>query len=208
MRMYVDANASPPGRAGGVPLDPPAIFGTHASIPMVYPIHGQRLVSAVESPPRLLSQVLGESMLNALLSGIAPGTRKRYLTAWNQWTYFAHMRGQSEWPVKTQPNWDANLIDFMHFESEMMKNTGGTIASKASSIRLWHVISGLGGFPKTGGRYQQVLRGSRNGHKTARKIPFTHEILHWAHDVFLQQGLGNPSCIELYAATLLGFPPS
>ena len=102
--MYADANASPPGRAGGVTIEPPIIFGAHASIPMDYPIHGQRLVIAVEFPPRLLYQVLGGSKLSALLSGIAPGKRKRYLTARNQWTYFAHMRGQSEWLVKTQPN--------------------------------------------------------------------------------------------------------
>ena len=170
-----------------------------------FPINGQRLVRAVEFPPRLPRQLSGESKLNALLSGIAAGTCRRYLTAWQQWTSFAHMRGQSEWLVDTQPDCGGNLIDFMLFESEMVKNTGGAIASKVSAIRFWHVISGLGDFSKTGGRYRQVLRGLRDGHASVREIPFGQEMMLWTHDVFLQQGLDNPSRIELYAAALLAF---
>ena len=64
---------------------------------------------------------MGEDKLNALLSGIAPATRRRYLSVWNQWSYFMSMRQKENWLIKTGPNWDADLIDFVMFEFKLMK---------------------------------------------------------------------------------------
>ena len=97
------------------------------------------------------------------------------------------------------------MIGFRLSESEVMKNTGGAIAWKVAAIRFWHVISGVGDFSKTGGRYRQVLRGLKRGRETARKSPFSYEMLLLSHDVFLKQGLGNPPRIELFSAAILGF---
>lgn len=74
-------------------------------------------------PPTFVEPCVRGSKLTAILSGAAPATRKRYLSACGIWAYFAHMRGKSERLIKTQPNWDGALIDFMLFEPDVMKNT-------------------------------------------------------------------------------------
>ena len=70
---------STPGRAGGTP--------------------GESQVR--NFPPQLISRTLGKDRLSAVLSGIAPGTRTKYLTAWHQWESFMKSRCQSPWIWRT-----------------------------------------------------------------------------------------------------------
>ena len=93
---------------------------------------------------------MGEEKLTSLLSGVAPSTLKRYLSAWNQRTYFMSTRDQQHWLIKTGPNWDEHLIEFIMFEAHIMKNTCDTIRVKLSAIRFWHIVCGLGDFSKFG----------------------------------------------------------
>ena len=155
--------------------------------------------------PALLNHVMGEEKLNALLSGIAPSTERRYLSVWNQWSYFMTMRQKDTWLVKTGPNWDADLIDFIMFESRLMKNTSDSIRVKVSAIRFWHIVCGLDDFTKFGGRYQQVLKGMRREHKTNRKIPFSVDMIDWIYTHYLAVDMANTARAELYAATVIGF---
>ena len=117
-----------------------------------------------------LNLVMGEERLNALLSGIAPATRRRYLSVWNQWSYFTTMRQKTNWMTKGDPNWDADLIDFVMFESKLMKNTCDTIRVEISALRFWHIVCGMGDFTKFGGMCKQVLKGMRRRHKVNHKM--------------------------------------
>ena len=142
---------------------------------------------------------------NALLSGVAPATRQRYLSAWNQWAYFASMRNHPARLVKTHPNWDGDLVDFIMLEARVAKNTSDSTHVKISAIRFRHVISGLDDFTKYGGRYQQVLKGMKRDHMATRKIPFSLDMLEWIYTDFLQNDLSDVFRVELYTSAVLGF---
>ena len=94
--------------------------------------HALKVPSTVEIPNSLSKQVTGEDKLDAMLSGVAPSTRKRYLSAWNQWAYF--MRNRSTWLVKTKPNLDGEIIDFVTFESHVAKNASDATRGKISAV--------------------------------------------------------------------------
>ena len=148
-----------------------------------------------------------QTELNDLLSGVAPGARKRYLTVWNQWAYFTHMKGQSKWLTKTGMDRGEPLIDFILFGSQMVRNSGGggAIWGKFPAIRFWHLVTGLDDFGKFGGGYEQVMKRLRRHHKTTRKIPFSVEMLTWIFEEYLQKGPGIQSRVELYTGAILGF---
>lgn len=114
-------------------------------------------------------------------------------------------RDESTWLVKTGPNWDEHLVDFIMFESRVMQNASDTLRPKLSAIRFWHVVFGLDDFAKFGGRYHQALKGMRREHKVNRQIPFTPDVIEWARTHFSQSDLANVPRVELYAATVLGF---
>ena len=70
---------------------------------------------------------MGGWKLNDMISGVAPSTRKRYLSEWNQRPYFTSMRTRPTWLVKTGPNWGEDLIDFITFDAHVVKNTSDAI---------------------------------------------------------------------------------
>ena len=161
--------------------------------------------SAVEFSPSPIKQITGGEKLHAMLSGVAPATRKRYLSAWNQWAYFVTMRERPTWLTKTGPNWDEDLIDFITFETHVVKNTSATTRVKISAIMFWRIVCEMDGFTKYRGRYQQVSNGLKRGHKAKRKIPFSLDMIEWMYTNYLQGDMTNTSRAELYTATVLGF---
>ena len=110
-----------------------------------------KIPTDVEFPPAMIRHIMGEGKPQALLSGIPPATRQRYLSTWNQWAYFMRMRDRPVRLVKTHPNWGEDLVEFVMFGYHVMENKGGTIRVKLSSVEFWHVIAGLGDFAKFGG---------------------------------------------------------
>ena len=59
MREHMDLNQPPYGRAGGRPMSNTTLIQMNTPATPGYRIHGQGMAHAVESPPRLLNQVLG-----------------------------------------------------------------------------------------------------------------------------------------------------
>ena len=124
-----------------------------------------KMPSDVEFPPTLFKQIMGGRELHAMLSWAAPSARKRYLTDVNQWAYFASMRNHTTWLVKTRPNWDEDIGDFVMFESHAMNNSGDTTRGNVPAIRFWNIVSGMCDFAKFGRRCRKVLKGIRIGRK-------------------------------------------
>ena len=129
-------SASTQGRAGGLP----SVTRTH------------------EFPPTMMDRVMGQDRLQAVLSGVAPGTRKRYLAAWHQWEQFMKDRLLSPWIWRVGPDWDDRLIDFIMFESKILANAPNIISGEISGIRFWRLLVGIPDFTSGGGRYTQVLK--------------------------------------------------
>ena len=164
--------------------------------------------STVEFPPSLIKQITGGGELNAMLSGVSPATRKRYLSAWNQWAYIVSMRGRPTWLPKTGPNWDADLVDFTMFETHVAKHTSDTMRAEISAIRFWRIIFGVDYFAQYRGRYHQVLKGLKRDHKAQRKTPFSLDMIDWLCDNYLRNYSADTSRVELYTATAFGFSSS
>ena len=96
---------------------------------------------------RILStRTFGIDRMYAILSGIAPSTRSRYESGWKHWQLFMTTRNKSPWIIRSGPNWDGNLIDFLMFESKIIGNAAPTIRGEVSAIRFWHVVVGYPGF--------------------------------------------------------------
>ena len=53
----------------------------------------------------LLTRTFGVDRANAILSGIAPGTRTRYETGWKHWHMFMVSQNKSPWITRSEPNW-------------------------------------------------------------------------------------------------------
>ena len=87
--------------------------------------------------PNFTGQVFGQDRLSAVLSGIAPSTRMRYLQNWTRWESFMAGRQQSPWIWRTCPDWGDNLIDFILFGAKVVSNNPGTIRGRFPSIRFW-----------------------------------------------------------------------
>ena len=125
----------------------------------------------------MLGRIMGEAKLNAHLSEIAPATRRRYLSVWNQRAYFTSTRDQPYWLIKRGPDWGERLIDFVMFETHVTKNTSDMIQVKVPAMRFWRNVCGIGDFSKLGGRYRQALKGMKRTRKINREIPFSLDIL-------------------------------
>ena len=140
-----------------------------------------KIPTAVEFFAPVIKFIMWGEKLNALLSGVAPATRQRYLSAWNRWAYFMRMRDRPVWMVKLHPNWDDDLIDLVMFEHHVMKNTSDVTRAKLPAIKFRHVVTGLDDFAKFGGRYLQVLKGMKRNHKVQRKILFSLDMVEWMY---------------------------
>ena len=58
--------------------------------------------------------------MTAALSGISPITRSKYVSRWRHWENFAKERNIEPWIVRTTPDWDDVMIDFILFETMVM----------------------------------------------------------------------------------------
>ena len=149
-----------------------------------------------------MRQVYGQDRLAAVLSGVAPATRARYVTAWNHWGKFMQGRQLSPRIWRTSPDWGDNLIDYIAFESEILANAPNTISGEISGIRFWNLLVGMPDFTLGGGRYNQVLKSVRRNGRVNRKIPAVLEIM-W--EIESQQRPDNPKSIGVACAALVGF---
>ena len=103
----------------------------------------------------------GEERLAAVLPGIAPSTRSKYINHWGHWESFTSGRGMEPWIIRTSPDWDDALIDFILFETRVMGNTVDVAKGKISGIRFWHLLIGFPDFTVGGGRCLKVLKSAR-----------------------------------------------
>ena len=106
----------------------------------------------------MMDRVFGKDRLSAVLSGIAPGTRTRYLTSWHHWEQFMTARQMSPWIWRTNPDWGDNLIYYILSESKVLANAPKTISGEVSGVRFWHLLVGMPDFTLGGGRCAQVLQ--------------------------------------------------
>ena len=167
------------GRAGGVPPPGPC-----------------------EYFPRMLQSVFGEERLAAVLSGIAPSTRSKYINHWRHWESFTSGRGMEPWIVRTSPDWDDVLIDFILFETRVMGNTVDVVKVKIPGIRFWHLLIGFPDFT-VGGRYLQVLKSARRSRSINRKIPASVAMLERLNVVQSENPTGLN--IGILTAAVIGF---
>ena len=89
---------------------------------------------------------MGQDRFEAVLSGVAPGARRRYLTDWHHWGQFKKDRLLSPWIWRVGTDWDGHLIDFIMFESKILANAPNTISGEISGIRFWHLLVGIPDF--------------------------------------------------------------
>ena len=168
------------GRAGG----PSIVSGTH------------------EFFPRMMGRVMGQDRMAAVLSGAAPGTRKRYLTAWRHSEQFMKDRHLPPWIWRVSPDWGDHLIDFVMLESKIFPNAPNTISGKISGIRRWHLLEGMPDFALCGGRYRQVLKCVRRNSRVNRQGPVALEIL---ADLSSQQHPDDHQSTGIACAAIVGF---
>ena len=152
--------------------------------------------------PSLMTQTFGQDRLSAVLSGIAPGTRTKYLTAWRHWEKFVTGRQMSPWIWRVSPDWGDNLIDYIMFETKVVAPAPNTVSGEISGIRFWHLLVGMPDFTLGGGRYTQLLKSCRRGSRANRIIPVTLEML---PVVTSQQRRGGPTTLGIACAALVGF---
>ena len=112
-----------------------------------------------------MRQVYVPDWLSAVLSGIAPGTRTRYLSAWRHWGEFVVGKKSPPWIWRTSPDWGASPIDYILFESAVLAISPNAIRGEISGIRFWHFLVGIPDFAVGGrgggGRYVQVPKSIR-----------------------------------------------
>ena len=152
--------------------------------------------------PTMMGRVMGQERLSAVLPGVAPGARKRYLGAWYRWGGFTKARHQSPWIWGTAPGWEDALIDFIIFESKISASAPNTISCKISGIRFWRLLVGMPDFTLGGCRYTQVLKCARSNSRVNHKMPDTMEML---TDITSQQCVDMPETIGISCAALVGF---
>ena len=78
----------------------------------------------------MMNQVFGHDRLAAVLSGVAPGARTRYLTAWHHRGKFMQERHLPPWIWRTDPDWGDNPIDYIMFESKILANAPNAITER------------------------------------------------------------------------------
>lgn len=150
----------------------------------------------------LMSQVYGQDLISAVLSGVSPGTRARYLAEWRHWEQF--MRGKQflPWIWRTCPDWGDNFIYYIMFGAKILGNSPNTISAKISGVRFWRLLVGVPDFTLGGGRYTQVLKSVRRNSRAGRKIPATLDML---SEVALHRNPEDIRGVGIASGAVVGF---
>ena len=159
-------------------------------------------ITAHDFIPATMARVCGQVRLSAMLSGIAPGARTRYLTAWHHWEKFMTARQMSPRIWRTNPDWGDSLIDYIMFESKVLANAPDTISGGISGIRFWHLLVGMPDFTLGGGMCTQVLKSIRRGIRANHKIHAATEMIAY---IAQQQCVEDPRTTGIACAALVGF---
>ena len=101
--------------------------------------------------PTTMRQAYGQDRLSAVLSGVAPGARTRYLTAWHRWEQFMLGRRKTPLYLAHEPDWGDSLTDYIMFESKILANAPNALSGKISGIRFWRLLVGVPDFTVGGG---------------------------------------------------------
>ena len=94
-------------------------LGGRYDVPPVWTKDGTR-VGGYEKLGQILEASTGYQKLNALLSGMSPGTCQAYVRGWRRWAQYCNLRGQAPWVVVGEPGWDEATVDFIMFEHSVM----------------------------------------------------------------------------------------
>ena len=155
----------------------------------------------------LAHRTFGTDRMGAILSGISPGTRPRYLSAWRHWVGFMRGKGENPWIARSSFNWGDDLIDFMLCEAKMMGNDAPTIAGEISAVRFWRIISGypdcpLGGgaIPTSAEKFEENTRLSENTHRLSKSLTGN-----WIRSEFWEAGASPGARTEPFCAVIMGF---
>ena len=89
---------------GNLPSAQPGMSGRVGGVPHSGPC---------EFSPQLIRRVFGEDRLAAVLSGIAPDARTKYLGSWRHCDSCNSSRGIAPWIIRTSPDWGDLLIDLI-----------------------------------------------------------------------------------------------
>lgn len=77
----------------------------------------------------------------AIISGIAPPTRSRYINGWDRWVVFAEGQQRPPWISREIANWGDLLIDFILFVAKIMGNAAPTIRGyQKSGFGMWRRV--------------------------------------------------------------------
>ena len=161
--------------------------------------------SAAAFPPNLLRRVYGDHRIMAIISGISPTTRSRYISGRNRRVIFPEGQQRSPWISRDNDNWDELLIGFILFAANVMGNACPKIRGKLPAIRFWRVVSGRADFSSGGGSFKQVMKSLRRKRKVNRKRPVTYDMLQWLYRDFWLSGPTSGARCGIMCAVLLGF---
>ena len=142
---------------------------------------------------------------DALMSGIAPSTRKGYLRLWYDWVRFCALRLLPPWLTTEITEWGEKLIDFLMWLKEMVRIGAATCAKYVSAIRFFHIVSGYQDFTKVGQRYQIILKSFRRNRPSEKKYPASTDLLKYIYECHVNVDQQRVIDLELWSSLTLGF---
>ena len=134
-------------------------------------------------PQRVLGGVADESLghleLEALFDGLSIGTRHRYLKGWKQWRTFCDARKITPLIDTTTENWGVGMLNFIMYESLVLRLAPSATLGKLRAIRYEHIVSGKADFTPCGLRCKLMLSGMGRSRLVTGLLPFNTDLVNW-----------------------------
>lgn len=102
--------------------------------------------------PSLLHRNFGDGRMQARLSAISDGARRRYGASSRHRSSPYEQQGESPLLQRQTPDFGGNLIKWILFGSRIMKLAHIAIRGKVSALPFWHILSGYEDFARRGSR--------------------------------------------------------